>query len=432
MQMVISEAWFRSRVGLLQLPVRPRPLNEGGQGSASAFFERLVVRQMTAKYSWEELTFALRKIFPAGTEIRQCPGTARDSYAIISSRGWARWIVPAHPGPGLGPLRAWQPVPWAKRTSWPWILAGLRLGLARVAPWFPTIAISVPPSCDWSHLGWPYKEEPSLTVLKGVPGPRQKAIVFLGMPCDRTPRLVTKVPLASTAKAYVRADADTLQYLASQGLLHGRVPQITYRDETTGVTSQTYLTGRPSNVRLTGAHIGLLSELTRVSGSVPLTPFIDAQRSRLGVPETRQVSGQGVLTLFDRLDALPPVPRVVSHGDMSPLNLVSGPEAALLPIDWEFSRVDGYPLLDLVFFLLSISERSSQRSVSRWYQFLRLALATPQARTYLASLDLPVGTLDGLATLAFIEYWSIRVAPIDVVEAVSRQQTSGVHLIGTP
>jgi len=337
--------------------------------------------------------------------------------------------VPAHPGPGLGPLRAWQPMPWKKRTAWPWILRGLRLGLGRLAPWPPTITVSVPPRSDWSYLGWPYPEEPSATVLKGVPGKRQKAIVFLGMPSERTPRLVAKVPLGSAAKAYISADADAIEYLESHGLLQGRVPHITYRDETTGVASQTYLAGRPSGAGLTGAHIGLLSELTRVSGSVRLTPIIDALSSRLGDPEARQVSGTHVEALFDRLHALPPVPRVVSHGDMSPLNLLSGPDATLRTLDWECSRIDGYPLFDLVVFLLSVAERSPQPDISRWYTFLRLALTTPEARTHLASLDLPAKTLDGLATLAFIEYWTARGAATDVVEAVSQQQTNGVHLI---
>jgi len=88
-------------------------------------------------------------------------------------------------------------------------------------------------------------------------------------------------------------------------------------------------------------------------------------------------------------------PVAVQHGDFAPWNLIRKPDGALGAIDWEYGTLEGFPYLDLAYYVLQTSaliyRRTPAEGARRAVDYLsrRLALedAEALALTRLAAFD---------------------------------------------
>ena len=48
-------------------------------------------------------------------------------------------------------------------------------------------------------------------------------------------------------------------------------------------------------------------------------------------------------------------PVVIQHGDFAPWNLLLRPDGTLAAIDWEYGTLEGFPYLDLAYYILQVS-----------------------------------------------------------------------------
>jgi hypothetical protein len=90
-------------------------------------------------------------------------------------------------------------------------------------------------------------------------------------------------------------------------------------------------------------------------------------------------------------------PVMIQHGDFTPWNLLRRPDRTLGAIDWEYGTLEGFPYLDLAYYVLQTSaliyRQSPSRAAEHTAQYLarqpRLALSGVEARalTSLAAYD---------------------------------------------
>jgi hypothetical protein len=90
-------------------------------------------------------------------------------------------------------------------------------------------------------------------------------------------------------------------------------------------------------------------------------------------------------------------PVVVQHGDFAPWNLLKRPGGAVCAIDWEYGVREGFPQLDLAYYILQVSALVHRRTPSKAVEYAttymkrqpRLAVSSEEAHilTYVAAYD---------------------------------------------
>lgn len=90
-------------------------------------------------------------------------------------------------------------------------------------------------------------------------------------------------------------------------------------------------------------------------------------------------------------------PVVIQHGDFAPWNLLRRPDGTLGAIDWEYGTLEGFPHLDLAYYILQVSAlvyryappKAADRTVKYLTQSLQPGLSDEEARivTCLAAYD---------------------------------------------
>jgi thiamine kinase-like enzyme len=65
---------------------------------------------------------------------------------------------------------------------------------------------------------------------------------------------------------------------------------------------------------------------------------------------------------------------VLQHGDFAPWNIVRLPDGSLRALDWEYANAEGFPYLDIAYYLLQTSlllrRRSPLRAIEEAVEFL--------------------------------------------------------------
>jgi Phosphotransferase enzyme family len=113
-------------------------------------------------------------------------------------------------------------------------------------------------------------------------------------------------------------------------------------------------------------------------------------------------------------------PIVVQHGDFAPWNLLRKPGGALGAIDWEYGVLEGFPHLDLAYFVLQVSpliyHQDPSEAAERTVRYLvgqpGLALKAEEARalTRLAAYDAYLKSReDGQPDVAGLQAWRRRI-----------------------
>jgi hypothetical protein len=72
-------------------------------------------------------------------------------------------------------------------------------------------------------------------------------------------------------------------------------------------------------------------------------------------------------------------PVVVQHGDLAPWNLVRKPDGNLEAVDWEYGTLQGFPYLDLIYFILQTSFLVKRRTPRRAAEYaIRYLTSLPE------------------------------------------------------
>lgn len=113
-------------------------------------------------------------------------------------------------------------------------------------------------------------------------------------------------------------------------------------------------------------------------------------------------------------------PVVIQHGDFTPWNLIRSPESILGAIDWEYGTLEGFPYLDLAYYILQTSAlihrwepRKALRCASEYLTRrpgLGLKALEAQALTRLAAYDAYwQSSEDGQPEGTYLQGWRRRV-----------------------
>lgn len=279
--------------------------------------------------------------------------------------------------PDSGPSRRMRAVRSAqayrpRARAWRWLVA------ARTAI-LPGRPLDVPQPlepADW--LPPQLRHLAPRAALLGTPGPGRSLVVILADENGRD-RAVAKVALGPGATDGLERERAALRDPAVAGV----APELLGACELAGRTLMltAFVTGRPLRDR--GRSLARLA--------AALTPPTDAPtRDPAELPLLRDAARAAGLDLDSAtrpLGSCVPVVRV--HGDLAPWNALAT-EDGLVLIDWEESRTDGVPGLDLAHYLLSASvllrDASPSEAVSDATDRLAAAGWSPAAADALVAL----------------------------------------------
>lgn len=283
----------------------------------------------------------VRVVVPAGGALRRARGVRSAQAYRPRARAW-RWLVAARTALGPGtPLDA--PDPLAPRT---WLPSGQRHLVPRA-------------------------------VLVGTPGPERSLVAILTDAQGRD-RAVAKVAVGPGVAEGLRREEAALRDPAVAG--HAPELQAVFELDGRPALLTTHLTGRPLRSREWERLAPVLAPERGAREVDPAElPLIVAAARAAGLAPGRAADALG-----------PAVPAVRTHGDLAPWNVLLGPHGPVL-IDWEESRSDGVPGLDLAHFLLSAGVLLRDVPPSS---------AARAAATRLAAAGWPPAAADALVALA--------------------------------
>lgn len=181
----------------------------------------------------------------------------------------------------------------------------------------------------------------AMAVLVGTPGPAQKATVQFW---DRSGRVIGFVKYGETPAAVRRIEREATVLTA---LPPGRGPRCL------------------KCAAVGGGHAILLSPVSgsrvRPNLDPPMAVFDFLRNSRTDAPmdvadhpwpRSLDPAYQDAATRWLGLLSHRRWPAVVQHGDFQPGNLLRGPGGRIAAVDWEYGTAEGFPFLDLAFYVL--------------------------------------------------------------------------------
>lgn len=269
-----------------------------------------------------------------------CADQPRPNYWLIyGSSGMPRWVVPRDPRIGLPVLNQWHPFQLRSRLKWTALLGTYRAGLLGRLPGIRPLYLKVP---QWL-------EEHGIPVFYiGTPSHVSKLVITLMDPKTAKPVSILKVPVGEKAADNIVYEADMLKQLTAWKPRFG--PELLSIMPQRGHSRQEALIGTMASMELTKEHFKMLLDLRHegqfTTVSEQLTALdVKCMSVDLSLPE--KAVYQEIRNFLQDETSLP---QFWLHGDFSPWNVLQCKTGARL-IDWERSRVNGLPLLDLFHFL---------------------------------------------------------------------------------
>jgi hypothetical protein len=307
--------------------------------------------------------------FPPGTSVLALPGWQRPRLYLHSQHFDKRWRASAFYPASRFRARLYRLLLRAKATAG---LAGVRT--VRSDGW---------PMGEFVRDVLPHAV--SAVVLAGTPGPAQKITAQL---CDERGRVVGYLKYAQKEAARERLRQE---HLVLSGILRGMGPEaLKYGVLGDGMALLT----APISGRQLPATLPPVTGVTDFSMSFAASPPIPVEahpwvrKAREGEPGTLDICFE---VLANRC-----WPVVVQHGDFAPWNLLRRPEGSVGAVDWEYGTLEGFPYLDLAYYLLQTSAliyrwapAKAARNTVRFLETLRPRLSGTEARslTRLAAYD---------------------------------------------
>ena len=213
--------------------------------------------------------------------------------------------------------------------------------------------------------GRPPTERLTCALLSGGPRALSKVVGVVYAPGDRSPACVVKWPRVDDAEAGLANEAMVLEACHRDGDVIG-VPRVLAATGSGArlAVAETVVEGAPMFMRLTAANFDGLAR----SGAAWLADFHTGRRGPVADAAALRTRVNGAVarfaetfsdvierTLLDDtiglLRGLRGVPTVIEHRDYGPWNIFTTDAGQLGVLDWESSRIDGLPLLDLIYFV---------------------------------------------------------------------------------
>lgn len=348
------------------------------------------------------LEAVVTRVFPPDSRLLSAAG-ASTNFLIIGDAEKGRWILPVEAGPAMAAVRARRPLYWHSKLLWFPFLSAYRYRFLHRLPLVGRLSVETPAGGDWSHLGWPAGNQPTVAVHVGGARSNQKAVVFLGDTSRPAPEFVTKVPLAPDAAEGILREARVLRFLREHESIARGVPRILHEDPVSGIASQEFVRGRMPGYELGPKHLDLLCGLAEHRECVSLSSRVEQMVSSFSDHLVYQIRESTQASEFLRqMSELPSIPSVVTHGDFNPWNLLYRPDGSLAALDWEYGDTRGLPTVDLVQLLVTIAHRARRQDVPGCHAAVGHALNSASMRRYLSVLGLEPNTLDCVASYAFL------------------------------
>jgi hypothetical protein len=266
-------------------------------------------------------------------------------FVAVPGGARARWLLPAkHPEIG-SVLESWTPYRLWSRVAWAAVKAAIRFGRLADIPGVSWVEIEELGRVHWAELGWQWPGTPIPVIYLGTPGPRRKAVVHLVDRQSARCRAIVKVPLTDEARAAVIHEAGALDALERER--REFAPRLLHMDRARGISTQTFVEGRPGTRQFTPECWRLLHSLLLPGETTSLC--VHAVQWAQEVERGSQ--NPGAVEAINRLRDDTPLPACWEHGDFTPWNVrrVSDERCALL--DWEDANRNGLPLMDAYHFL---------------------------------------------------------------------------------
>lgn len=297
-------------------------------------------------------------------------------YVAISGNGEVRWLLPSRGEEAGHVLASWTPYRWRSRVGWTAVRAANLVGRVRELPGVVELELEAASGVNWASLGWQGHDEPIAVIYLGTPGPRRKAVVHMVDRTSATCCAVVKVPLSDEAKLAILHEAEVLQALERQG--YGQAPRLLHVDVERGITTQTFVEGRPGMRKLAPEYWRLLRSLLLPGESTSLSA---------GIAEWQHEAGSAAWAIEELQDDSA-LPACWEHGDFAPWNirrLASG-DCALL--DWEHARPSSLPLMDAFHFLHMQDFLFGERPRLHWHNLWDVAMEMGIAPTSIRRLEM--------------------------------------------
>jgi len=271
------------------------------------------------------------------------------TYVAVPGNEMARWLLPtASPEIG-GVLAGWAPYRLWSRMAWKAVRAASQLGRTAGIPGVSLLRVDGTRGADWASLGWRGCEPPIAAIYLGTPGPRRKAVVHLVDRASGNCRAIVKVPLTDEAKAAVLHEAEALEALANEQYEHS--PLLLHVDWPRGITTQTFIEGRPGARKLTPEFWRLLRSLLLPGETTTLADHAEKWARGGSLAGDGTAEDRNVTAAIDELRDDSPLPACWEHGDFTPWNIKRLSDGRCALLDWEEAQRRRLPLQDAYHFL---------------------------------------------------------------------------------
>lgn len=268
---------------------------------------------------------------------------------MISGKGAARWLLPSERGHFDSVLASWTPYRLSSRIFWSAVRAANRLGALAILPNVRALHSRYVKEADWRALGWEGKRDPQPVIYVGTPGPARKAVIHLVDPESGVCRMVVKVPLASGAKDAILRESNVLRALALQHF--SCAPRLLHVDDARGITTQTFLAGKPGGRRFEASYWDLLASLMLPNERTSVLDHAVQWQEELLLSEIPKNDLALISSCLGELSDARPLPACWVHGDFAPWNIKHCSSGVVALLDWECSQWRGLPLYDAFHFL---------------------------------------------------------------------------------
>ncbi len=249
-----------------------------------------------------------------------------------------RWLLPAGVREIGAVLASWTPYRTWPRMAWSVVRAASGLGGTAALPGVAEVQVEGVAAAQWQSLGWRWTGTPVPVIYVGTPGPKRKAVMHLVERATAECRAVVKIPLRDAAKTAILHEAGILQTLQLERYPHA--PRLLYVDTARGISTQSFVAGRPGARRLAPEYLRLLRTLLLLDKTTSLAAHSE-----------RWTFGDNPPWAIHELYDDTRLPACWEHGDFTPWNIRRLADGACALLDWESARPHGLPLLDAFHFL---------------------------------------------------------------------------------
>lgn len=202
-------------------------------------------------------------------------------------------------------------------------------------------------------------------IISGGLNRLNKIVLLVFREGSQTPMYIIKIPRTARSNSALKNEANTLCGLMQNYNMKDQIPQVLYDDSRLGFFSigETYIEGRflgdfRDRRQLSGIAGKLTNWLIDLAGktSAPLpedwrSSYINPLIEVLERTVTDSLDLKLVYEALDILDGFEIPAFVCEHRDFAPWNILVTANQQFGVLDWESSRFDGLPGLDLIYFL---------------------------------------------------------------------------------